>query len=304
MPTKPKTYTYKLDDDFDDEFNFTQFRDEVAGSAVIGTVLLDIVLKGNSVKVRFTTSLTSLQEDALDALVAAHLPQTANPFGMSKADVGLSNVKNTLNAADATLVPDANDDEDQGYSVGSHWYNVAGGDAYVCLDASDGAAVWKQITPAAAASPATVAARFDMYTTTETPIILTGVWTDMPLDVARITPTAHFSHAGGASPEVTVAEDVTCQVTYRVCLLTTLLSARTESENRLMIDTGSGYAAVPGTLSRNYHREVHEGETTATVVAVLELAAGDKLKVQSMRSSGVGLLQFYSEACSLTILQA
>lgn len=48
----------------------------------------------------------------------------------------------------ATTAPDAlTDDVTLGYAVGSDWLNITAGDAYICLDATDGAAVWKKTTP-------------------------------------------------------------------------------------------------------------------------------------------------------------
>jgi len=52
--------------------------------------------------------------------------------------------KNTLDAVDA---PDANDDVTTGYSVGSLWIDVTADKVYMCVDETDGAAVWKQLSP-------------------------------------------------------------------------------------------------------------------------------------------------------------
>jgi hypothetical protein len=43
----------------------------------------------------------------------------------------------------ATTSPVVTDDESEGYSVGSVWIDVSGDAAYTCVDATDGAAVWK-----------------------------------------------------------------------------------------------------------------------------------------------------------------
>jgi hypothetical protein len=42
----------------------------------------------------------------------------------------------------ATAAPAVTDDDGDGYSVGSIWVDVTGDDAYICVDASTGAAVW------------------------------------------------------------------------------------------------------------------------------------------------------------------
>lgn len=44
----------------------------------------------------------------------------------------------------ATTAPLVTSDGDAGYSVGSEWYDTATGIAYVCMDATAGAAVWKR----------------------------------------------------------------------------------------------------------------------------------------------------------------
>ena len=47
----------------------------------------------------------------------------------------------------ATVGPTVTDDQTAGYSVGSDWFDITNDDAYVCLDNSTGAAVWKKTTP-------------------------------------------------------------------------------------------------------------------------------------------------------------
>ena len=48
---------------------------------------------------------------------------------------------------DATVAPAVTDDDAHGYEVGSTWVNVTADDAYACVDATTGAAVWKKTTP-------------------------------------------------------------------------------------------------------------------------------------------------------------
>lgn len=45
----------------------------------------------------------------------------------------------------ATTAPTVDDDVDLGYSVGSRWINTSTDVAYICVDATDGAAVWKRL---------------------------------------------------------------------------------------------------------------------------------------------------------------
>jgi len=60
-------------------------------------------------------------------------------------------VKRTI---DATTAPTASDDSGDGYSESSIWIDVTANKAYVCLDASSGAAVWQEIGSATVAAHA------------------------------------------------------------------------------------------------------------------------------------------------------
>ncbi len=51
-----------------------------------------------------------------------------------------------VNRLNATVAPGVTDDLDVGYSIGSLWIDVTADKAYVCLDNTDGAAVWTEIT--------------------------------------------------------------------------------------------------------------------------------------------------------------
>lgn len=44
-----------------------------------------------------------------------------------------------------TVAPAVDDDAGDGYAVGSHWFDMTNDNAYVCVDATAGSAVWKQI---------------------------------------------------------------------------------------------------------------------------------------------------------------
>lgn len=51
-----------------------------------------------------------------------------------------------LSKLDATAAPAITDDGDAGYSIGSRWYDLTADDEYVCLDNTQGTAVWKLTT--------------------------------------------------------------------------------------------------------------------------------------------------------------
>lgn len=84
--------------------------------------------------------------DRADARVAVHSALTNNPHVVTKTQVGLGNVQNTLCNLAATSAPTTGDDSGDGYDVGSIWVNLTTDIIYVCTDSSLGAAVWKNVT--------------------------------------------------------------------------------------------------------------------------------------------------------------
>ena len=52
----------------------------------------------------------------------------------------------------ATAAPTATDDDSDGYSVGSAWFDVTNDQAYWCIDASTAAAIWLQLNSATGVS--------------------------------------------------------------------------------------------------------------------------------------------------------
>ncbi|MBN2307262.1 hypothetical protein JXD20_04725 [Candidatus Peregrinibacteria bacterium] len=124
---------------------------------------------------------------------------------------------------------------------------------------------------------------FDAYDSTGGTSIDAG-FTDIPLGTER-KKTTDFTHSTG-SAEITVNTDGTYYVNYAVTTDITSGTNRSESEARLMLDTGSGYAAVAGSIAKMYNRTATQGDATASRSFTLDLSAGDKLKIQAQRSSG------------------
>jgi hypothetical protein len=71
----------------------------------------------------------------------------------SGTDVTIEATAGALNKYDATAAPAVTDDSGDGYSVGSIWIDVTGDDAYICVDASVGAAVWNPFEAAGVGDP-------------------------------------------------------------------------------------------------------------------------------------------------------
>lgn len=129
-------------------FMNAQLRDNMLQTApALVTTLGDIVV---------TTAANTLKR--LAAFTAGDVGK--HEIGMLEADVsaydGLplidggatTNLKYSLDEVDA---PDTNDDITDGWVVGSLWVDVTGDKAYLCLDNTDTAAVWFDITQASSA---------------------------------------------------------------------------------------------------------------------------------------------------------
>ena len=94
-----------------------------------------------------------VEMDDADAAVDDYCKLTANgmvgrSYSEVKTDLSLNYVENLKVKLDGTQAPTVNNDVDEGYTVGSHWCDVTNDKEYVCLDNTDGAAVWTETTQA------------------------------------------------------------------------------------------------------------------------------------------------------------
>ena len=90
---------------------------------------------------------------ATDSELSSHTGDTSDPHSVTKTQVGLSNVENLKVKLDATVSPTVNEDSADGYSVGSLWNNTTDDETHICLDATEGAAVWIEITSILGSDP-------------------------------------------------------------------------------------------------------------------------------------------------------
>lgn len=84
--------------------------------------------------------MTTYNHTAIATGAAANAATFNSPLGQLDAAIKLNNYA-------ATTSPAVTDDSGDGYSVGSRWVDTTNDRAYVCVDASVGAAVWVEITP-------------------------------------------------------------------------------------------------------------------------------------------------------------
>jgi hypothetical protein len=75
--------------------------------------------------------------DGSDDIIVGYINATTNTY----TPAGL-----ILDKVNATAAPTINDDDADGYTVGSKWVDVTNDRAYIAVDVSTGAAVWKEIS--------------------------------------------------------------------------------------------------------------------------------------------------------------
>lgn len=71
----------------------------------------------------------------------------ATSAGNARTNLGVDDVATKKSNLAAAVAPTVNDDSGDGYAVGSLWIDTAADDAYIALDVTVGAAVWKKLTP-------------------------------------------------------------------------------------------------------------------------------------------------------------
>ncbi|MEN8958267.1 MAG: hypothetical protein ABF242_10645, partial [Flavobacteriales bacterium] len=96
---------------------------------------------------------------------------------------------------------------------------------------------------------------------------------------------------------ITVTNGGRYKISYRVTTDMNGGNNRTETEYRATLNN----AVIPGTAASNYHRNDGIGASTATVVKVVQLAAGDIIRVQGRRVSGIGVMRTKANGSSLLI---
>lgn len=84
-----------------------------------------------------TTPWVVKRFDGSDDIIIGYINATTNLF----TPAGL-----ILDKVDATTAPTINDDNADGYSVGSKWIDITNDRAYIAVDVSTGAAIWKEIS--------------------------------------------------------------------------------------------------------------------------------------------------------------
>jgi len=111
---------------------------------------------------------------------------------------------------------------------------------------------------------------------------------------------AGFTHTLGGA-EVTVVNAGRYVITGYTTTDISSGSGRSVSEMRVTRDDGSGtFAIIPGMLGGMYHRTSTAAVTNASVSQIVELNAGDRLRLEVRQSGGSSPLETVAGACGLT----
>lgn len=120
-------------------------------------------------------------------------------------------------------------------------------------------------------------------------------WVDIPFNSTRMN-SGEFTLTGNT--ELVIPITTVYHITSRV---TTDSSGSVDLRIRLVRDTGSGYAEVPGSLSYNYASSTTDAFGTSTCTVLSTLNEGDKIKVQASIGSGTSTLVTVANGSSLIV---
>lgn len=123
-------------------------------------------------------------------------------------------------------------------------------------------------------------------------------WTDVPFDVVN-KQTAAFSFTVSGS-EVTINVAGTYVVTGKITMTDTN-NDRISTYGRLVLNTGSGYSIVPGSLFALYQADGTVADATGNTTVILDLEDGDKLKLQADGSNASSTAPLIAGGSSLVV---
>lgn len=174
------------------------------------------------------------------------------------SDVAASTSATLLNNWTAVVAPVVTDDSASGYAVGSEWTDVTADKSYKLVDASIGAAVWKETTGGA-----------DKYYS-QNLIDTTGGTIDAPYGTpAILTSSANFY--------ITVVETGTYIIHGSVNIDDDLNKDNNALELIYGIDTGSGAAIGPVPYQQNLQGKKKKRNGIQGTWLGVSLTAGDKV---------------------------
>lgn len=199
-------------------------------------------------------------------------------------------LKHSLNNA---VDPNGNDDTTDGYEPGSIWVNTTADTAFVCLDATDTAAVWKEVT-GSAGDQATVQAR------RTTAYALTTSFADVTLDTTDVeNETAVLDHdLATNSDRILIGDTGPYRISYHIDLPAPPANTTQEvlgrirvNDTTVLVGSEAQETVVEDTQITGSEVSGHVGKTF-----IASLTSGDFITLQLQRVEIGGTGAFSTEA--------
>jgi hypothetical protein len=203
--------------------------------------------------------------------LATHIADVADPHSVTKTQVDLGNVVNTLYKLDATTAPTINDDTGDGYTAGSLWVDVTNSKSYMCHNPASGAAVWIELTQSGGGGSTF---------TTKLSVSMSGNWS---LSNNLVQKMAGFDTADiDANNDWNAVNDRwDCPTTGDYLCITGLEVASSATGIR------ASYFYIDGVRASRESSEPHSGQGCSwTHSKILNLTAGEYVEVYAFQDSG------------------
>lgn len=273
------TYSYVAADFPNNQVNPAKLLAEIEASSITTPLTRVDTLGGTFSKGVFTdaTSIDIVFDDPLSAGEKTTLDgDTTNPAGGLLA--AHDNTPAESISGEATQDPGATRDADEGFEVGSRVINTTTGNEFVCVDATPGAAVWKETTaagPASADLPSVTARR----TTT---LALPLAWDDLTFDTTPVeNNTSVVEHDNTLTDRFTVKET-------GLYLISWSLVCDDEVQVRIRVNDTT---VVAGPIQAGDPNDVNDVLVVNTLTRTVSLTANDFLTVQVQAATSAETLQ-------------
>jgi hypothetical protein len=273
------TYSYVAADFPNNQVNPAKLQAEIEASSITTPLTRVDTLGGTFSEGVFTdaTSIDIVFDDPLSAGEKTTLGgDTTNPSGGLIA--AHDNTPAESISGEATQDPGATQDADEGFEVGSRVINTTTGNEFVCVDATPGAAVWKETTAAGPASvdlPSVTARR-----TTSLSLPLT--WTDLTFDTTPVeNDTSVVEHDNTNTDRVIVKET-------GLYLISWSLACDDEIQVRIQANDTT---VVAGPIQAGDPNDVNDVLVVNTLTRTVSLTANDFLTVQVQAATSAETLQ-------------
>jgi len=273
------TYSYVAADFPNNPVNPAKLQAEIEASSITTPLTRVDTLGGTFSEGVFTdaTSIDIVFDDPLSAGEKTTLDgDTTNPAGGLLA--AHDNTPAESISGEATQDPGATQDADEGFEVGSRVINTTTGNEFVCVDATPGAAVWKETTaagPASADLPSVTARR----TTT---LALPLAWDDLTFDTTPVeNNTSVVEHDNTLTDRFTVKET-------GLYLISWSLVCDDEVQVRIRVNDTT---VVAGPIQAGDPNDVNDVLVVNTLTRTVSLTANDFLTVQVQAATSAETLQ-------------